>query len=187
MKLYEREKDTVKYCGKVYKLNLNWKNVLSSIDALEDSELSEQLKIEVALDNLIFGKHPADPELLDKIFSAIFPEKAKSSGEPVIDFEQDSPLIFSAFLQAYGINLYTDSLTWREFTELLQGIPRGTRLADRIEIRQREIPEPTKHNAKERAALIKAKAEVAIKKTPGQKEKALMGLYKMLESQAKGR
>lgn len=187
MRLYEQERDAVEYCGKTYKLNLGWKNVLASMDALDDPELSEQIKVEVALANLIVGKHPDDPELLEKVIKTIFPATNKISGEPVIDFEQDSPLIFSAFLQAYRINLHTDALTWREFTELLQGIPRGTRLTDRIEIRQREIPEPTKYNAKERAALIKAKAEVAIKKTTGQKEKALMGLYSMLEAQAKGR
>lgn len=187
MRLYEREKDTVEHCGKTYKLNLGWQNVLASLDALDDPELSEKIKIEVALANLIIGKHPDEPKLLEKVIKTIFPGTNKNSGEPVIDFEQDSPLIFSAFWQAYRINLHADALTWREFTELLQGIPRGTRLADRIEIRQREIPEPTKYNAKERAALIKAKAEVAIKKTPGQKEKALRGLYSMLEAQAKGR
>ena len=186
MRLYEQEKDTVEHCGKTYKLNLGWQNVLASLDALDDPELSEQIKIDVALANLIIGKYPNDPNLLEKVIKTIFPDTKKNSGEPVIDFEQDSPLIFSAFWQAYRINLHTDALTWREITELLQGIPR-TRLADRIEIRQREIPEPTKYNAKEREALIKAKAEVAIKKTPGQKEKALRGLYSMLEAQAKGR
>lgn len=183
MKIYDELPDKVEYKGKIYNLNLNWCNVLKSIELFEQEEISEAIKIKVALDNLVIGRHPADTELLDAVFRLIFPPK-KDDGEPVIDFEQDSALIFAAFWQTYHINLRETNLHWRDFTELLKGIPRSTRLGEVIALRQTEIPEPTKHNAKERAALIQAKAKVAIK-NKGNKEKAFMNMYKMLEAQAK--
>lgn len=183
MRLYDDFPDKIAYKGKIYSLNLVWCDVLKSIDIFDQDEISEEIKITVALDNLVIGKHPIDPHLLDAIFELIFPKKEDES-EPVIDFEQDSALIFAAFWQTYHVNLRESTMHWREFTELLKGIPRETRLGEVIALRQMEIPEPTKHNAKERAELIRAKAKVAIK-NKGNKEKALMGIYKMLEAQAK--
>lgn len=183
MKIYDESPDKVKYKGRIYNLNLNWRNVLKSIDLFEQEEISEAIKVRVALDNLVIGKHPVDVDLLDAIFRLIFPPK-KDEGEPVIDFEQDSALIFAAFWQTYHINLRETNLHWRDFTELLKGIHRSTRLGEVITLRQTEIPEPTKYNAKERAALIQAKAKVAIKSKTN-KEKAFMNIYKMLEAQAK--
>lgn len=183
MKIYDELPDKVEYKGRIYNLNLNWRNVLKSIDLFDQEEISEAIKVRVALDNLVIGKHPVDADLLDAIFRLIFPPK-KDDGEPVIDFEQDSALIFAAFWQTYHINLRETNLHWRDFTELLKGIPRSTRLGEIIELRQAEIPEPTKYNAKERAKLIQAKAKVAIK-SKANKEKAFMNIYKMLEAQAK--
>lgn len=182
MKIYDELSDKVEYKGKIYNLNLSWRNVLKSIDLFEQEEISEAIKVEVALDNLVIGKHPVDPYLLDAIFRLIF--SSQKDGEPVIDFEQDAALIFAAFWQTYHVNLRETNMHWRDFTELLKGIPRSTRLGEIIELRQTEIPEPTKHNAKERAKLIQAKAKVAIK-NKANKEKAFMNIYRMLEAQAK--
>ena len=95
----------------------------------------------------------------------MFADPPKADGKRVTSFEQDAPLIRAAFMQVYGINLWRDELHWFEFTELLQGIPEGSRYSEVIGIRVREMPEPTKWNAKERAWLAKAKASVALKRT----------------------
>lgn len=184
MRLYEKYPDRIEYRGRTYSLDLDFSAVLASLDVLSESEISDSIKIETALDNLVLGRHPADVDLLGAIFSLLFPEK-KSTEEPVIDFRQDADLILAAFRQAYGIDLKTTRMHWFEFSALLKGIPSGTRLAEVIDLRQREIPEPTKYNAKERAALIAAKAKVAIKKEGGL-ESGLYGIYKALEARAKG-
>lgn len=184
MKLYEKNPDRIEYNGREYVLNLSWYAVLMSIDIFSDDSISEYIQVETALDNLVKGKHPVDGGLLDAIFSLIFPDK-QNSDTPVIDFEQDKPLIIAAFQQAYNIDLCKSDMHWVHFHDLLSSIPRETKLAEIIDIRQRPIPEPTKYNAAERAALIAAKARVAIKHEGGF-EKSLMNLYKKLESQAKG-
>ena len=74
-------------------------------------------------------------------------------------------MIRAAFRQVYGINLFTDSLSWFEFTELLQNLPEGNRYEDVIGIRSRPLPAPTKYNAKEREWLIKAKQQYALRMT----------------------
>lgn len=182
MRLYDDYPKEVEFGGKIYPLNLSFTAVLASVDVFEEEEISEQIATEIALDNLVVGEHPADYRLLKAIFELIFP-KEKATGETVIDFKQDADLILSAFRQAYGIDLRRDPPHWCEFSALLKGIPSNTKLAEIIDLRQRPIPGPTKHNAKERAALIAAKARVAIKKQGGF-EKSLMNLYESLKARA---
>lgn len=48
---------------------------------------------------------------------------------PVVDFEQDEDLIYSAFLQCYGIDLKAEALHWHKFLALFRGL-RETKLND---------------------------------------------------------
>ena len=50
--------------------------------------------------------------------------------ERTIDFIQDASLIYSAFRQTYGINLFNEygRLHWYEFIALLEGLPEDTLL-----------------------------------------------------------
>lgn len=50
----------------------------------------------------------------------------KSNGEVVIDYEIDADYIYSAFLQAYGIDLIDTDLHWHKFTALLSSLPEST-------------------------------------------------------------
>lgn len=173
MKLFEPYPTKIEYKGRFYKLNLSAKNVFLACDALEDDVMSDSYKTSVALDLLVKTKHSVDKKLLSAIFDFIFPKKENS--EPVIDFEMDSPLIVAAFRQAYGIRLKEeiDRISIFEFMDLLQGIPKETRLAERIELRQMPIPKPDKYNAEYRARLMEAKQKVAIRR----KNDKAMGLY----------
>ena len=49
------------------------------------------------------------------------------------------------------------------FLELLRDLPPDTALMRTIEIRMRPVPKPDGHNAEQIAAIMKAKAAVAIK------------------------
>ena len=184
MRLYDDYPDSIEYRGKIYRLNLSFKSVLASVDVFSDPSISDLIQIETALDNLVLDRHPVDPKLLGAIFTLIFP-KEKRKEEPVIDFKQDAAYILATFRQAYGIDLKKEDIHWCMFSDYLKGLPKGTKLREIIEIRQMPIPEPTKYNAKERAAIIRAKSEVAIRKETGI-QGALLNLYKMLEAKAKG-
>lgn len=173
MKLYNPYPTQIEHCGKIYELNISAKNVFLACDALEDDVMSDSYKTSVALDLLVKTKHSVNTGLLSAIFDFIFPRKEKS--EPLIDLEMDAALIVAAFRQAYGIQLKNEigEINIFEFMDLLQGVPKNTRLAERIELRQTPIPKPNKYNAEYRAKLIEAKQKVAIKK----KNNKSMGLY----------
>ena len=67
-------------------------------------------------------------------------------GEPVLDFSQDAPLLYAAFLSQYGIDLSRDKLHWHRFRALLSGLSpehricqiMGYRSVDLATIRDRE-------------------------------------------------
>lgn len=173
MKLYEEYPSFIVYNEKKYYLNLVTKNVLLACDALEDDVLSDYCKISLALKLLVKSKHPVDSNLLGAIFDIIFPKKEKT--EPAIDLEMDSGLIVAAFWQSYGIEIKKEinNMHFCEFMDLLGGIPKETRLAERIDLRLTPIPKPNKYNAEYRSKLIEAKQKVAIKK----KNNKSLGLY----------
>jgi hypothetical protein len=162
MKLYERLPDSVIVGRKRVKLDLDFRNVLRLMETLQRDDLMPEardwLAVKCVCRKPVKGTLQAVKELL-------FKDPPKGDGKRVTSFEQDAGLIRAAFRQVYGINLWTDSLHWIEFTELLQGIPEGNRYMETIGIRVREMPEPTKWNAKERAWLAKAKASVALNRT----------------------
>lgn len=162
MKLYERLPDTVTVGRKRVRLDLGFRNVLRMMEILGRDDLmpeaKEWLAVRCVCKRPVRGTFAAVKALL-------FSNPPKNDGKRVTSFEQDAPLIRAAFRQVYGIDLWRDNLHWIEFTELLQGIPEGSRYAEIIGIRVREMPEPTKWNAKERAWLARAKASVALKRT----------------------
>ena len=161
MKLYDRLPDSVMVGRKKVKLDLDFRNVLQLMETLARDDLMPEAKEWKAAKCVC--RKPV-PGLLAEVKKLLFPEPPKD-GKRVTSFEQDAPLIRAAFRQVYGINLWTDKLHWFEFAELLHGIPEGNRYAETIGIRVREMPTPTKYNAKEREWLMKAKASVALKRT----------------------
>ena len=171
MKLQDRLPEGVEVDGKFYKLDFDFRNVFRMLEIL-DENLMPEAKAYNALHCLC--KRPKNAvKVLEAVKGLLFTAPRKT-GRKVTDFAQDAGLIRAAFRQAYGIDLYRDKLHWIEFTELLSGIPEGSRYAEVIGIRVREIPEPTKYNQKEREWLLRAKADVALEMT----EKERMEQYK---------
>ena len=167
MKLYEKLPDHVMVGRKKVRLDLDFRNVLRMLETLERRDLMLDAREYIAV--RFICKRPVKGTL-EAVKKLLFPPAPKNSGKKATSFEQDAPLIRAAFRQVYGINLWTDKLHWCEFTELLRGIPDGNRYAETINIRVREMPEPTKYNLKEREALAKAKAAVALKMTEEEAE-----------------
>ena len=162
MKLFERLPDFIMVGRKRVRLDLDFRNVLRLMDILAREDLLPDAKEYLAAKCVC--RKPV-PGMMPELKKLLFPNPPKNDGKRVTSFEQDAPLIRAAFRQVYGINLWKDSLHWFEFSELLQGIPEGNRYAETIGIRVREMPAPTKWNAKEREWLARAKASVALKRT----------------------
>lgn len=160
MKLYDRLPDHVKVGRRRVKLDLDFRNVLRMLETLERRDLMPEAREYLAVKCIC--RHPKKGTL-EAVKDMLFPYKPEKPGKRVTSFEQDAELIRAAFRQVYGINLWKDKLHWCEFTELLRGIPEGSRYAETIGIRVREMPEPNKYNLKEREALARAKAAVALK------------------------
>ena len=162
MKLYERLPDFVIVGRKKVRVDLDFRNVLRMMEILSRDDLTPEAREWLAARCVC--RRPIHG-VLKEIRALLFSDPPKNDGKRITSFEQDAPLIRAAFRQVYGINLWTEKLHWLEFTELLQGIPEGNRYAETIGIRVREMPSPTKWNAKEREWLAKAKASVALKRS----------------------
>lgn len=137
-----------------YPINSDYKTVLSYLRLYRDETMSNEDKFSWALalfyGNTVEGQLlcSLDPNDVEALYSyiAVFvncgeePEQdeKKKTEEPALDLLVDSGRIFAAFYQIYGINLRKASIHWWVFMDLLQGLPKGTRLADVIDIRTKE-------------------------------------------------
>lgn len=162
MNLFERLPDSVTVGKRRVRLDLDFRNVLRMLETLKRDDLTLEAREWIA--TRCVCRKPV-PGTLDAAKQLLFSDTPKTTGKRVTSFEQDAGLIRAAFRQVYGINLWKEKLHWFEFTELLQGIPEGNRYAETMGIRAREMPSPTKWNAKEREWLARAKASVALKRT----------------------
>lgn len=189
MRLQDRLPDGVTVHDKFYRCDFDFRNVLAMMDVLDNDNGFMQAALDYNALRCIMHRPPRDPvrahAVLDEVQRMLFTRNTKQGHKPgqeqeqeqkqkqgkepkkprVTDFDQDAGMIRAAFLQAYGINLYTDRIHWIEFSELLNAIPEGSRYSQVVGIRIRDVPAPTKYNAEERAWLINAKASVALDMT----------------------
>lgn len=169
MKLEARLPRWVRVGKWIYFLKTDFRHVLRMYDILQDKRYTESVRMYLAMKEIVWNP-PRNEEKQLAVFllarSTLIPsaEGKTGGGERMTDFDQDADMIRAAFRQAYGIDLYKARLHWIEFTELLNNIPTGTRYSEIVDIRARPLPEATKWNGKERAALIEAKARYSIKK-----------------------
>lgn len=186
MKLYDRLPNSVMVGRKKVRLDLDFRNVLQMLETLQRDDMMPDAREWVALRHIC--RRPVNG-LLEAVKKLLFPEEEIHEGKRVTSFEQDADLIRAAFRQVYGINLWTAELHWFEFRELLHGLPEGNRYMETIGIRVREIPEPNKYNQKERMALMRAKAAVALKMTDKERqenyERGVKSVFDFLLAQAK--
>lgn len=182
MKLCDSLPDSVEVGGKVYKLTPAYDNVLQMFEQTQ-GDLTDYEKAEIMLYYLT-DNAPLDARILTAACEALFPpvDTTHSNSKKSFDFVQDAELIYAAFWQTYGIDLFEQQgkLHWCKFFALFQGLPDNTRFREVVNIRLKPMPAPTKHNAEERAALAKAKQSVALKITAEEREKNLQdGLRRM--------
>lgn len=169
MNIYDPYPEEVELDGKIYPLNLSYDRVLMAIDLQGDNSLTAQDRLETQCVLLLergYKDLPASDRTRARLLRAVLDllPKSEKTGEKYIDFHQDAAMIRSAFFRI-GIDLLKDKIHIIQFLELLADLPSDTALMRTVEIRQRPLPKPTKHNAEQIAALQKAKDRVAIKIT----------------------
>lgn len=170
MKLQDRLPDGVEVRGKWVKLDFGFRNVLHMLDVLGNGDLIPAARDYLALKCLT--RHPRHiPETMAAVRAILFIQGGDGEQKKLTDFEQDAPMIRTAFRQVYNIDLFRAELHWLEFIELLGNLPEGNRYMDVLGIRARPLPAPTKYNQKEREWLMRAKAAHALHMSDEEQER----------------
>ena len=127
----------IEVAGELHELRTDFRYALLLLQRIrEDAPLAE-------CDFMYAGEPPHDREAgLRAIAEWLnppheLPRPARlGTGDILVDYEQDAPLIFAAFWEMYGIDLFDEGLRlhWHKFLMLLRGL-HGTRLNEVMEIR----------------------------------------------------
>lgn len=173
IKLFDRPPEGVTVDGRFYKCDFDFRNVLKMLDVMQRDDIYPDARDYVCLRCVYSHRIPSKiaSRLYKEVCDILFEKAPETSGERLTSFEQDAALIRAAFRQVYSIDLFRDKLTWFEFTELLHGLPEGSKYEEVIGIRARPLPAPNKYNVKEREWLIKAKQQVRIHLTEREQAK----------------
>ena len=162
IKLFQRLPDGVTVDGRFYPCDFDFRNVLKMLDIMQREDIYPDARDTLCVRCVVRRKVNNVPAVYRAVKDILFEKTPDGGGKKITSFEQDAGLIRAAFRQVYGINLFTDRMTWFEFTELLQNLPEGNKYTDVIGIRARPMPEATKYNAKERQWLMEAKQRYAL-------------------------
>lgn len=170
---------SIEFEGVEIPLDVDFCIVLTVFEVLEDKDLTDWQKLETVLylmigENELTGQQGTD--LFKKITNEVIANGVETgptldiTGEPIpddvlggengpsYDFVTDAELIYSSFMQAYGIDLFEvkGNFHWQKFTALLKGLPPDSALQQVINIRQKELPTGP-GTEEQRAELIKLK------------------------------
>lgn len=164
MTLQKQPNATIVYDNVEYKFFPYYNRVLTLLtEVFPSEELTDAQKIYLTVTSV--SDAPPSQGTFELIVHELFPPKKKHTDDTkTMDFEQDAALIYAAFLQTYGIDLYAvrNQMDWRIFVALLKGIPENTELSRTIKIRGMKVPERTKENSEYVDSIIKAKRAVAL-------------------------
>lgn len=179
MTLQKQPNATIVYDNVEYKFFPYFNRVLTLLsEVFPSEELSDAQKIYLTVTSV--SDAPPTQEIFELIVHELFPPKKKHTDDTkTMDFEQDAALIYAAFLQTYGIDLYAvrNQMDWRIFVALLKGIPENTELSRTIKIRGMEVPERTKENSEYVDSIIKAKRAVALEEPIAVKKQRMAKMW----------
>lgn len=164
MTLQKQPNATIVYDNVEYGFHPYYNRVLTLLtEVFPSEELTDAQKIYLTVTSV--SDAPPSQGTFELIVHELFPQPKKNASDTkTMDFEQDAGLIYAAFLQTYGIDLYAvrNQMDWRIFVALLKGIPENTELSRVIKIRGMKVPERTKENSEYVDSIIKAKRAVAL-------------------------
>lgn len=185
------EENKIEFNNVFYKVDTSFNNIIKVInfckEKMDSNEFFYEIFFKLTIDEVPdlgpFIKNNTDySELVNGILSNFIfltqdddieydlngdPITKKHSNKSDYDLDYDSDLIYSAFMQTYGIDLIDQQgkLSWAKFNALLNSLPENTRFMQIRDIRTKELPKG-KGTSKERKELLKAKKRFAL---PGQK------------------
>ena len=170
MKLYQKLPYSVTVNGKRYKINPSFDRILEAVDVLGKEDWTDTQKISYLKWLLIKSRCDCPVDVINAIMELLV--QGDSSEPRTLDFAQDSDLIYAAFWQTYGIDLYEErgKLHWYKFSALLSALPEDTRISEIIGIRMQNVPKATKYNQEQRNQIIRLKAKYRIKVSEKEKE-----------------
>lgn len=170
MKLYQKLPYSVTVNGKRYKINPSFDRILEAVDILGKEDWTDPQKISYLKWLLIKSRCDRPVDVINAIMELLV--QGDSSEPRTLDFAQDSDLIYAAFWQTYGIDLYEErgKLHWYKFSALLSALPEDTRISEIIGIRMQKVPKATKYNQEQRNQIIRLKAKYRIKVSETEKE-----------------
>ncbi|MBQ3038206.1 MAG: hypothetical protein IJD30_03400 [Clostridia bacterium] len=142
--------DSVFASGSEYKINTDFRVWIQISEIIANESLSEYDRLLSVLILAFKSKIPDNPIDAIKALMIFFSKGGeKGTSRPVIDFRVDEGLIYAAFMQQYGIDLYKADLHWWKFRELLNALGEDcmlTRIIGYRSARPSEIPDK-KHRA----------------------------------------
>lgn len=158
MLLHYKLNDQVDIDGELYEVNAAFDVILRIIDLLEDNAFGPVLKVKAVLkmligDELAEYSHAERQECMERILDQYVqikeevvydrkgnpmpvPPKEEQSGAEY-SYTEDADYIYSAFVQAYGIDLIDQQgkLHWSKFKALLGSLPKDTMFSQIMQIR----------------------------------------------------
>ena len=170
----------VEFEGKTYSIKPYFDNVLKVYALQKESDLTDADRVDLSLELLIEGKvdklaMQQKIGLLNVAYDTLMGDagSSKKAGAPAFDFVQDAGYIYASFFMDYGLDLYEQQgrLHWWKFYHLFLGLSDKAKIVQIMQIRSKEIPAPTKHNAEERAQLVRLKAQYALEFTQEERER----------------
>lgn len=181
LSLFNSLPSDIHFNGESYPVDFSFNGVLYAFSVLKDPDLTDEDKAETFA-RLLVNDIPAETDGVDwieffyVIQEALLPSKKvvryDQNGEviksrpkkikPDFDFDFDADELFSAFMQAYHIDLIEQQgkLHWFKFIALLRNLPEDTNFMQIRQIRSTDLSEIKDKERKK--AIRKAKKEVAL-------------------------
>lgn len=159
MKLYEGFPESVVIDGITYRLNLSFDRVLRYFELFGEPELNAEDITDIGYSWLVIKPQNVPLVVKSAVLAHIRGEilsppcrslHTQKKQPKAVDFSYDAEKIYSSFMQAYGIDLIKmrGKMHWCSFIALFRGLPDDTPIKRIMNIRTKEIPVPTKSNAK---------------------------------------
>ena len=153
--------EQVEIAGQQVPISSDFRTGILFEELLQDPGLDDLEKLQTAL-HLYFPGVAFDYDVLDEALSRLVwfyrcgTDPAETTGEksgaaeedPPFSYEHDADYIYSAFMQAYGLDLARHPLHWWQFRALFRSLPEDTQLVKIIGYRtifQSSLPRGERH------------------------------------------
>lgn len=197
MKLYEGFPESVVIDGITYRLNLSFDRVLRYFELFGEPELNTEDITDIGYSWLVIKPQNVPLVIKSAVLAHIRGEilsppcrslHTQKKQPKAVDFSYDAEKIYSSFMQAYGIDLVKmrGKMHWCSFIALFRGLPDDTPIKRIMNIRTKEIPVPTKSNAKyiQNLAELKALYALPAECSEGEMQDNLNNLFDLLLAKA---